>query len=76
MLDGSHSRWNVPGMTGPVAAYSLPATLGELTITLSSEVQNNQVFAPNVLVLDEHLRPGRLVSEPLVYLSATRRNGR
>ncbi|KTS27944.1 maltose operon protein MalM [Pantoea sp. BS_8] len=57
VLDGSHSRWNVPGMTGPVAAYSLPATLGELTITLSSEVQDNQVFAPNVLVLDEHLRP-------------------
>lgn len=56
-LDGSRSHLNVPGLTGPVAAYSLPATLGELTITLSSEVQDNQVFAPNVLVLDENLRP-------------------
>ncbi len=59
----------------PVAAYSLPATLGELTITLSSEVQQNQVFAPNVLILDENLRPPP-GSQPLFFLSATRRDGR
>lgn len=56
-LTAGHSPLNVAGITGPVAAYSLPATLGELTITLSSEVEQNQVFAPNVLILDENLRP-------------------
>lgn len=48
---------NAAGVTGAVAAYSLPANIGELTITLSSEVQQNRVFAPNVLVLDENMRP-------------------
>ena len=47
----------LPGIRGPVAAYSLPASQGELTVTLSSEVADNRVFAPNVLVLDENLRP-------------------
>ncbi|WP_288429644.1 maltose operon protein MalM, partial [uncultured Pantoea sp.] len=56
-LTAGHSPLNAAGITGPVAAYSLPATLGELTITLSSEVEQNQVFAPNVLILDENLRP-------------------
>lgn len=56
-LAGSRSSLYVSGVTGPVAAYSLPANTGELTVTLSSEVHNNQVFAPNVLVLDENLRP-------------------
>lgn len=45
------------GVTGALAAYSLPANIGELNVTLTSEVANNQVFAPNVLVLDENLRP-------------------
>jgi len=51
------TQLNIAGVTGPVAAYSLPANQGELTVTLSSEVAHNQVFAPNVLVLDENLRP-------------------
>ena len=51
------AQLDVAGVTGPVAAYSLPANQGELTVTLSSEVAHNQVFAPNVLVLDENLRP-------------------
>lgn len=42
---------------GPVAAYSVPASIGELTITLTSQVDKNTVFAPNVLVLDQNLRP-------------------
>ncbi|OAE08550.1 maltose operon protein MalM [Pantoea sp. OXWO6B1] len=56
-LPPGNSQLNLAGITGPVAAYSLPANVGELTITLSSEVQQNQVFAPNVLILDENLRP-------------------
>lgn len=51
-----HANLNAAGVTGSVAAYSLPANIGELTITLSSEVKQNQVFAPNVLVLDENMR--------------------
>lgn len=51
-------RLNVPGITGPVAAWSVPANIGELTLTLASEVQKrSQVFAPNVLILDENMNP-------------------
>lgn len=57
VLTPSGAQLDVAGVTGPVAAYSLPANQGELTVTLSSEVVHNQVFAPNVLVLDENLRP-------------------
>lgn len=56
-LANSGQTLNAPHIAGPVAAYSLPANIGELTLTLSSEVANGQVFAPNVLVLDENLRP-------------------
>ncbi|WP_435928183.1 maltose operon protein MalM [Dryocola sp. BD613] len=48
---------NVGEITGPVAAYSVPASIGELTITLTSKVEQNTVFAPNVLVLDQNLKP-------------------
>ncbi|MEN3753246.1 maltose operon protein MalM [Mangrovibacter sp. SLW1] len=48
---------NNPGITGPVAAYSVPANIGELTITLTSEVAQNRVYAPNVLVLDQNMNP-------------------
>jgi maltose operon protein len=44
-------------ITGPVAAYSVPANIGELTITLTSEISKNTVFAPNVLVLDQNMTP-------------------
>ena len=57
LLSASDSGKALPGIRGPVAAYSLPANQGELTVTLSSEVADNRVFAPNVLVLDENLRP-------------------
>lgn len=56
-LSDSGTGNTLPGIRGPVAAYSLPASQGELTVTLSSEVADNRVFAPNVLVLDENLRP-------------------
>lgn len=57
LLSDSGTGNTMPGIRGPVAAYSLPASQGELTVTLSSEVADNRVFAPNVLVLDENLRP-------------------
>lgn len=51
-------RLNAPGITGPVAAFSVPANIGELTLTLSSDVNKNTgVFAPNVLILDERMTP-------------------
>ena len=49
---------NVAGIAGPVAAYSVPANIGELTLTLSSEVnKQTSVFAPNVLILDQNMTP-------------------
>ena len=49
---------NVPGITGNVAAYSVPANIGELTLTLTSEVnKQTNVFAPNVLILDQNMTP-------------------
>lgn len=56
-LASSGQRLNVGDIRGPVAAYSVPANIGELTLTLSSEVNKNQVFAPNVLVLDQNMTP-------------------
>jgi maltose operon protein len=48
----------VAGISGPVAAYSVPANIGELTLTLSSEVnKQTSVFAPNVLILDQNMTP-------------------
>jgi maltose operon protein len=51
-------RLNVAGISGPVAAYSVPANIGELTLTLTSEVnKQTSVFAPNVLILDQNMTP-------------------
>ncbi|ECE6956543.1 maltose operon protein MalM [Salmonella enterica subsp. enterica] len=51
-------RLDVAGITGPVAAYSVPANIGELTLTLTSEVNKQaSVFAPNVLILDQNMTP-------------------
>ena len=51
-------RLDVAGITGPVAAYSVPANIGELTLTLSSEVnKQTSVFAPNVLIFDQNMTP-------------------
>ncbi|MFH2734737.1 maltose operon protein MalM [Citrobacter koseri] len=57
-LSTDGQRLDVAGITGPVAAYSVPANIGELTLTLSSEVnKQTSVFAPNVLILDQNLTP-------------------
>ncbi|WP_039055749.1 maltose operon protein MalM [Enterobacter sp. Bisph1] len=50
-------RLNAGDITGPVMAYSVPANIGELNITLSSKVNNESVYAPNVLVLDQNFTP-------------------
>ncbi|MCL2899546.1 maltose operon protein MalM [Brenneria tiliae] len=44
-------------IAGPVAAYRIPASVGDVTVTLSSDVRHRQVFAPNVLVLDGSMTP-------------------
>lgn len=57
-LAGGGQQLNVPGITGPVAAYSVPANIGELNITLTSEVNKQaSVYAPNVLILDQNMTP-------------------
>ncbi len=57
-LATSSRQLNVPGISGPVAAYSVPANIGELTLTLTSEVnKQTSVFAPNVLILDQNMTP-------------------
>ncbi|QSW35735.1 maltose operon protein MalM [Leclercia pneumoniae] len=49
---------NVPGISGPVLAFSVPANIGEIALTLTSEVnKQTSVFAPNVLILDQNLTP-------------------
>ena len=49
---------NIAGISGPVAAYSVPANIGELNLTLTSEVnKQTSVFAPNVLILDQNMVP-------------------
>ncbi|NDO81722.1 maltose regulon protein MalM [Citrobacter sp. NCU1] len=51
-------RLDVAGISGPVAAYSIPANIGELTLTLTSEVnKQTSVFAPNVIILDQNMTP-------------------
>ncbi|CBG90413.1 maltose operon protein MalM [Citrobacter rodentium] len=57
-LPGGGQRLDVAGITGPVAAWSVPANIGELNLTLSSEVnKQTSVFAPNVLILDQNMTP-------------------
>jgi maltose operon protein len=58
MLATGGQSLNVAGISGPVAAYSVPANIGELYITLTSEVnKQTSVFAPNVLILDQNMTP-------------------
>ncbi len=57
-LAAGGQQLNVPGISGPVAAYSVPANIGELNITLTSEVNKDaRVYAPNVLILDQNMTP-------------------
>jgi len=57
-LSTGGQQLNVTGISGPVAAFSVPANIGELTLTLTSIVdKQTSVFAPNVLILDQNLTP-------------------
>ncbi len=56
-LDSASPRLSQGDIQGAVAAFTLPANRGTLDITLSSIVDHGQVYVPNVLVLDEQLRP-------------------
>ncbi|NDL63822.1 maltose operon protein MalM [Acerihabitans arboris] len=57
ILDGASPRIQAGDITGPVAAVTLPANRGSLSVTLSSLAKGQSVFAPNVLVLDEQMHP-------------------
>jgi len=56
-LGTSSVQINQGEIQGAVAAYSLPADRGSLEITLTSIATGKTLYAPNVLVLDEQMRP-------------------
>ncbi|TQI82543.1 maltose operon protein [Serratia fonticola] len=56
-LNNVSPQINQGPIQGAVAAFTLPADRGALEIKLSSIANKNSVYAPSVLVLDEHLRP-------------------
>lgn len=56
-LDGSATRIDRGEIQGATAAFALPADRGSLEIVVTSLVTGKTVYAPNVLVLDEQMRP-------------------
>jgi maltose operon protein len=56
-LDNVSPQINQGDIQGAIAAYTLPADRGSLEVTLSSISKNRSLYAPSVLVLDEHQRP-------------------
>jgi len=56
-LGSAGTKINQDDIQGAVAAFSLPADRGSLEIVLTSMVTGKTVYAPNVLVLDEQMRP-------------------
>lgn len=56
-LTAASQKLNQGDIQGNVAAFSVPANLGSLEITISSIVQNKQVYVPNVVVFDQQMRP-------------------
>ena len=56
-LGSSSQEINQGDINGAVAAFALPADRGSLEITLASIATGKSVYAPNVLVLDEQMRP-------------------
>lgn len=57
VLNTSSLSLNQGDISGPVAAIELPADQGSLEVNLSSLMKNREVYAPNVLVLDNHMQP-------------------
>lgn len=59
---------DVLGIVGSVVAWSVPADIDELTLTLDSELNGHkQIPAPNVLTLDQSMTP--TVSFPSNYFT-------
>ncbi|MEZ0584707.1 maltose operon protein MalM [Erwinia sp. STN24] len=56
-LGSTATKINQGEIQGAAAAFSLPADRGSLEIVLTSLVTGKTVYAPNVLVLDEQMRP-------------------
>ncbi|MFD3230584.1 maltose operon protein MalM [Rahnella aceris] len=56
-LGTSSAEINQGEIQGAVGAFALPADRGSLEITLTSIATGKTVYAPNVLVLDEQMRP-------------------
>lgn len=56
-LNNVSPQINQGQIQGAVAAFALPADRGSLEIRLSSLANKNSIYAPSVLVLDEHMRP-------------------
>ncbi|MCS3425267.1 maltose operon protein [Rahnella sp. BIGb0603] len=56
-LGTSSAQINQGQIEGAVGAFALPADRGSLEITLTSIATGKTVYAPNVLVLDEQMRP-------------------
>lgn len=56
-LGTASAKINQGDIQGAVAAFALPADRGSLEITLTSIATGKTVYAPNVLVLDEQMRP-------------------
>jgi maltose operon protein len=56
-LNNVSPQINQGPIQGAVAAFALPADRGSLEIQLSSLATKNSIYAPSVLVLDEHMRP-------------------
>lgn len=56
-LNNVSPQINQGQIQGAVAAFALPADRGSLEIQLSSLANKNSIYAPSVLVLDEHMRP-------------------
>lgn len=56
-LDGTSPRINEGEIQGAIAAIALPANNGSLEVTLSSLVKDGVVYAPNVLLFDQNMRP-------------------
>lgn len=51
-----------PHIAGKVLALQFPADRGTLTLRLRSLIENNQVYAPNVLILDQQQQPAAFYS--------------
>ncbi|CAM3996306.1 maltose operon protein MalM [Serratia silvae] len=56
-LNNVSPQINQGQIQGAIAAFALPADRGSLEIQLSSLANKNAIYAPSVLVLDEHMRP-------------------